>query len=95
MTRRQMRRMVRHESVITALIGAALGLLLGIGLAALVTRRLSGFSTSEGGQGMSLSIPVPTLAVFTLIAIIAGVLAAIVPARRAARLNVLEALAYE
>ncbi len=95
MTRRQMRRMVRHESVITALIGSALGLVLGIGLAALVTRRLSEFSTSEGGEGMSLSIPVVTLAVFALIAILAGIVAAIAPARRAARLRILEALQYE
>ena len=43
MTRRQTRRMVRHESVITALIGAALGLPLGIFLAALVTRALQQF----------------------------------------------------
>ena len=41
MTRRQTRRMIRHESVITALIGAALGLPLGIFLAALVTRALA------------------------------------------------------
>ena len=40
MTRRQTRRMIRHESVITALIGAALGLPLGIFLAALVTSAL-------------------------------------------------------
>jgi putative ABC transport system permease protein len=88
MTRRQARRMIRHESVITALIGAALGLPLGVGLAALVTQSLSEF-------GVSFSLPVGTLAVFTLVAILAGVLAAIAPARRAARLNVLNALQYE
>ena len=88
MTRRQARRMIRHESVITALIGAALGLPLGVGLAALVTQSLSEF-------GVSFSLPVGTLAVFTLVAVIAGVLAAIAPARRASRLNVLEALQYE
>ncbi len=43
MTRRQTRRMIRHESVITALIGAALGLPLGIFLAVLVTRALGEF----------------------------------------------------
>ena len=88
MTRRQTRRMIRQESVITALIGAALGLPLGVGLAALVTQSLSQF-------GVSFSLPVGTLAVFTVVAIIAGVLAAIAPARRAARLNVLNALQYE
>ena len=88
MTRRQTRRMIRHESVITALIGAALGLPLGIGLAALVTQSLSKY-------GVSFSLPVGTLVVFTVVAIIAGVLAAIAPARRASRLNVLNALQYE
>ena len=88
MTRRQTRRMIRQESVITALIGAALGLPLGVGLAALVTQSLSEF-------GVSFSLPVGTLAVFTVIAVVAGMLAAIAPARRAARLNVLEALQYE
>jgi putative ABC transport system permease protein len=88
MTRRQARRMIRQESVITALIGAALGLPLGVGLAALVTQSLSKY-------GVSFSLPVGTLAVFTVVAILAGVLAAIAPARRAARLNVLNALQYE
>jgi putative ABC transport system permease protein len=88
MTRRQSRRMIRQESVITALIGAALGLPLGIALAALVTQSLSKF-------GVSFSLPVGTLVVFTVVAILAGILAAIAPARRAARLNVLNALQYE
>jgi putative ABC transport system permease protein len=88
MTRRQARRMVRHESVITALIGAALGLPLGISLAALVTRGLA-------DEGVAFSVPLLPLAVFTLIAVCAGLVAAAVPARRAARLNVLEALQYE
>ena len=88
MTRRQTRRMIRQESVITALIGAALGLPLGVGLAALVTQSLSEY-------GVSFSLPTGTLIVFTVVAVIAGVLAAIAPARRAARLNVLNALQYE
>ena len=88
MTRRQARRMIRQESIITALIGAALGLPLGVGLAALVTQSLSKY-------GVSFSLPVGTLIVFTVVAVIAGVLAAIAPARRASRLNVLNALQYE
>jgi ABC-type antimicrobial peptide transport system permease subunit len=88
MTRRQVRRMIRHESVITALIGATLGMALGIFLAALVTRALS-------DQGVVFSAPVGSLLVFLAAAIIAGMLAAILPARRAARLNVLNALQYE
>lgn len=88
MTRRQVRRMIRHESVITALIGAALGLPLGIFLAVLVTRALSQFD-------VQFSLPVDLLIVFAVVAVIAGVLAAIAPARRASRLRILEALQYE
>jgi putative ABC transport system permease protein len=88
MTRRQARQMIRHESVITALIGAALGLPLGIFLAALVAQALSQY-------GVDFSLPVGTLGVFALVAVLAGVLAAVLPARRASRLNVLKALQYE
>src|SRR4051794_34746043 len=95
MTRRQVRRMIRHESVITALIGATMGLALGIGLGALVIRRLSDYSVSTGGDGMHLAVPVVSLIVFALAAVAAGVLAAVLPARRAGRLNVLAALQYE
>jgi putative ABC transport system permease protein len=88
MTRRQVRRMVRHESIITALIGAALGLPLGIFLALLMTKALSQFN-------VQIAIPVSQLVVFAIVAIIVGMVAAIFPARRAARLNVLRALQYE
>jgi len=88
MTRRQARRMVRHESVITALIGAALGLPLGVFLAALVTRALSQFE-------VEFKVPIGQLVAFAIVAIVVGILAAVLPARRAARLNVLEALQYE
>ena len=88
MTRRQVRRMIRHESVITALIGAGLGLPLGLFLAALVTQGLS-------SQGVGFHVPVVTLVIFAFVAIVAGIVAAVVPARRAARLNVLHALQYE
>jgi putative ABC transport system permease protein len=88
MTRRQARRMIRHESVITALIGAALGLGLGLFLAGLVTKAMSSYD-------LVLSIPIQTLAAFTLVAVLAGIGAAIMPARRASRLNVLDALHYE
>ena len=88
MTRRQTRRMIRHESVITALIGAALGLPLGLLMAALVTRALE-------DQGLAFRVPVLPLVIFAVIAVVAGVVAAILPARRAAQLNVLQALQYE
>jgi putative ABC transport system permease protein len=88
MTRRQVRRMIRQESVITALIGAAIGLPLGIFLAALVNRALSEFD-------VRFAIPWVQLVVLTIVAIVIGVLAAIMPARRAAKLNPLEAISYE
>ena len=86
MTRRQVRRMIRQESVITALIGGALGIVLGIVLAALLIARV---------EFIDFSLPVGSLIVFTLAAILVGIVAAIAPARRAARLDVLKALQYE
>ena len=88
MTRHQVSRMVRQESVITALIGAALGLPLGIFLAVLVTEALSQFD-------VQLRPPWHNLIAFAVIAMIVGVIAAVAPARRASRLNVLRALQYE
>ena len=88
MSRRQVRRLVRYESVITALIGAILGTILGVIFAALVSRPLA-------DEGFELAYPIGTLAVLLALAALAGVLAAIFPARRAARLDVLRALAYE
>jgi putative ABC transport system permease protein len=86
MSRRQVRRMIRHESVITALLGAAFGIPLGILLAALIGATIN-FGT--------FTVPVGTLIVFIIAAIVAGLIAAIWPARRAGRLNVLQALQYE
>ncbi len=88
MSRRQVRRMVRHESVITALMGAALGIAAGLGLAAIVT-------TVFADEGLTFAIPAGSLVVLTIVAALAGVLAAVIPARRASRLDVLTALAYE
>src|SRR5205823_10147296 len=86
MTRRQVRQMIRHESIITALLGAAFGIPLGVVLALLAGAAI---------KYAAFTIPVGTLVVFVIAAIIAGILAAIFPARRAARLNVLDALQYE
>jgi ABC-type sugar transport system ATPase subunit len=88
LTRRQTRRMVRREAIITALIGAALGIPLGLGLAAAATHALARY-------GVAFSLPLTSIVAFTVVAIVAGTLAAIVPARRAGRLNVLQALQYE
>jgi ABC-type antimicrobial peptide transport system permease subunit len=86
MTRRQVRNMIRHESIITALLGAALGIPVGIVLALMLGKAIS---------YPAFTIPWLTLVVFVAGAIIAGLFAAIFPARRAGRLNVLEALQYE
>lgn len=91
MTRRQVRRMVRHESVITALLGASTGIVLGLVLAA-------GFTAWLADKGLRFSVPVGALVVLVVVAVLAGVAAAVLPARRAARLNplaALAALAYE
>jgi putative ABC transport system permease protein len=88
MSRRQVRRLVRYESVITALIGAILGTILGVIFASLV-------SVPLGDEGFELSYPIVTLILLLVAAALAGVLAAIFPARRASRLDVLRALAYE
>jgi putative ABC transport system permease protein len=88
MTRRQVKRVIRYEAVITALIGALLGTALGVLFAALISRPLA-------DEGFELAYPVGQLIVILVLAALAGVVAAIGPARRAAKLDVLEALAYE
>jgi putative ABC transport system permease protein len=88
MSRRQVRRIIRYEAVITALIGAVLGSALGVLFAVIMSRPLA-------DEGFTLSIPVGTLILMLILAIVAGVIAAIGPARRASRLDVLDALAYE
>jgi putative ABC transport system permease protein len=85
-SRKQVKRVVRWEAVITSLIGAVLGVVMGVVLAVLFTRPLDDFT---------LSIPYQTLIVVLILGGIAGVGAAVLPARRAARLDVLDALAYE
>jgi putative ABC transport system permease protein len=86
MTRRQVRRMIRHESVITALIGGTLGIILGVVLGALLIARV---------DFIEFSLPTTQIIVFAILTIVVGIVAAIFPARRAARLNPLEALQYE
>jgi putative ABC transport system permease protein len=86
MTRRQIRRMIRHESVITALIGAAIGIVLGIVLAALLIARV---------DFLVFEFPTTQVIIFVIAAIVVGILAAVFPARRAAKLDPLKAIAYE
>jgi ABC-type antimicrobial peptide transport system permease subunit len=86
MTRRQVRNMIRHEAIITALLGAALGIPVGVVLALMVGKAI---------DYPAFTIPWVTLLIFVVAAVLAGLLAAIFPARRAGRLNILEALKYE
>lgn len=87
-TRRQVRRMVRYESAITAAIGGLLGTAVGILFAVLITESLDNL-------GLKLEIPVEQLVVFMLLAVLVGIVGAVLPARRGARINVLEAVHYE
>jgi putative ABC transport system permease protein len=86
MSRRQLRRMVRWESVVIALIGAVVGLVVGLAWGWVFTRSLR-------SEGLSVfSVPVRELLVFLGFAVIAGIAAAVVPAWRASRLDVLDAI---
>ncbi|MFO7571486.1 MAG: FtsX-like permease family protein [Gaiellaceae bacterium] len=86
MNRRQVRRMIRHESVITALIGAAIGIVLGVVLALLLIARV---------DFIDFAFPTVQIVVFVFAAVLVGIVAAIFPARRAAKLDPLRAIAYE
>jgi putative ABC transport system permease protein len=86
MSRRQVRRMIRHESVITALLGAVFGIPIGVVLALMLGVAI---------KYAAFTVPVGTLVVFVIAAVAVGIVAAILPARRAGRLNVLQALQYE
>jgi putative ABC transport system permease protein len=88
-SRRQVRQMIRYESVITALIGGVFGLVIGVLAAFLITK------LALSGSGYVQSYPVPSLVILLVVAALAGMLAAQLPARRAARLDMLSALASE
>jgi len=89
MSRRQLRRMVRLESIAIAVLGAVLGVVMGVVFGVVLQRAIA-------DQGLDvLSVPYVRLAVFVLIAAFVGVLAALLPARRAARLDVLRAITTE
>ncbi|WP_245633018.1 ABC transporter permease [Luteipulveratus mongoliensis] len=89
LSRPQLRRMVRLESVVIALLGALLGVALGIGFGVVLQRSQSSAGVAE------LAIPWGRLGLFVVLAGVVGVLAAWWPARRAARLDVLKAIATD
>jgi putative ABC transport system permease protein len=86
MTRSQVRTTVRWESVITSLLGAVLGIVLGLALGWVVV-----FSLRDQGL-TSFQIPVGTTVAIMVLSFIVGVLAAVYPAWRATKVDVLEAL---
>jgi putative ABC transport system permease protein len=88
-SRRQVRQMIRYESIITALIGGVFGLIIGVVGAVLVT------TLALSGSGYVQAFPVGTLLILLVVAALAGLLAAQLPARRAARLDLLQSLASE
>jgi putative ABC transport system permease protein len=88
LSRGQTRLLVGYESVITSVIGGILGTIVGI---------FFGYVMSKGleDQGIQFSVPVVQVIIFLLVSAVVGVVAAVLPARRASRVKVLEALSYE
>ncbi|WP_062383790.1 ABC transporter permease [Demequina iriomotensis] len=87
--RRSVRRMIRIESLVMAIFGTVLGMILGVGLGVALVKALEEFGFS------SVAIPWTWLGIYVVLAIIAGVVAAMSPARRAAKLDILEAIAFD
>jgi len=88
MTRPQLRRMIRYEAVIISVFGSLLGLVLGVVFGVAMVGALA-------SEGIKLGFPVTQLVIFLVLAALAGLLAGVFPARRAARLDVLEAIGNE
>ncbi len=89
MQRRQVRMMIRTESVTLSIFGTVVGIIIGTGLGAAL-------ASSLGSAGITaISVPVSSMVVFLILSAVLGLLAATWPARRAARLDVLAAIAEE
>lgn len=87
MTRRQVRRMIRWEAVLIAVFGALIGMLVGVGLGVAVVAAI--------GEGLTVAVPWLNLVIYLVLAALGGVVASVVPGWRGARLDVLDAIAYE
>lgn len=88
MSRRQLRTSIRWEAVLVALLGTTLGLGIGLFFGWALVQAMS-------SEGLTLAVPGGSLVVITVLAALAGVLAAVLPARRAARMDVLDAVSTE
>ncbi len=89
LSRKQLRRMIRLESVVISLLGAVLGVTMGVVFGVIITYALR----DEGLE--VIRVPFLQLGAFFVLALVIGVLAAVLPARRAARLDVLKAIATD
>ncbi|NUS73859.1 MAG: FtsX-like permease family protein [Corynebacteriales bacterium] len=89
LTRAQTMRMVTVESIVIAVFGSLLGIVVGCGLGTAIVKALKDDGISE------LDFPWTRLIIFLIIAIVVGLFAAIIPAIKAARTNVLRAISYE
>jgi len=89
-TRWQVRRQVASESVVIGLIGALLGIAVGAGLGYALLQGLA-----AGIPGVQYRPPLATMALVAFAGVVLGLIAAILPARRAARLDVIDAISYE
>jgi putative ABC transport system permease protein len=88
-TRAQLRAMIRWEAVIIAVLGAVLGLVVGVFFGWTTVRALSSQGITE------FALPAGLLAIFVVLAGLAGILAAVLPGRRAARIDMLRAITTE
>jgi len=89
MDRKQLRSAVRWEAVLISVLGSLVGIALGLLLSWALVEALGGFGLNH------FAVPVPSLVVITVLAALLGVLASILPARRAARMEILDAIATE
>ena len=81
--------MIADSAAIIAVIGAALGIALGLGLGAALAYAVT------RAQQPTVTVPAAQLVLFAVVAVLAGIVASVAPARRAARLNMLDAIASE